>query len=56
MGYSDCFVIGLDLRPTQLRIADIVTYFPKKDKNVKTIPECAFAKEGEIYVEPLMNF
>jgi len=56
MGYSDCFVIALDLRPTQLRIADIVTYFPKKDKSAKAMPECAFAKEREIYVEPLMNF
>ncbi len=56
MGYSDCFVIGLDLRPTQLRIADIVTYFPQKEKMAKTFPECAFAKKGEIYVESLMNF
>lgn len=56
IGYSDCFVIGLDLRPTQLRIADIVTYFPQKDKMAKTFPECAFAKNGEIYVESLMNF
>lgn len=52
-GLSDCFVIGLDLRPTQLRIADIVTYFPKKSKNDKAVPECAFAKNGEIYVENL---
>ncbi len=56
-GYSDCFVIGLNMHPTQLRIADIVTYFPKKDKKKSSVvPECAFAKNGEIYVEPLINF
>ncbi len=55
-GEADCFIIGLNLKPTQLRIADIVTYFPKKDKTPKISPECVFAKNGEIYVEPLANF
>ncbi len=54
-GRHDCFIIAFNLKPTQLRIADIVTYFPEKEKTNKVIPECAFAKNGEIYVEPLMN-
>ncbi len=54
-GLRDCFVIALKLKPTQLRIADIATYLPKKDKIIEITPECAFVKNDEIYVEPLMN-
>ena len=55
-GCADCFVIALNLKPTQLRIADIVTYFSEKDKKTGIVPECPFAKNGEIYVETLTNF
>jgi len=52
-GLSDCFIIGLNLCSAQLRIADIITFFPSEKSKAKYVPRLAFAKNGEIFVEPL---
>lgn len=54
-GSEDCFVSALKLRPTQLRIAGIISYFPDRNTKGKTVPEYAYAKNGEIYVDPLVH-
>ena len=59
LGNSECYVAALLFRPTQLRIADIISYIPDiPDFSVgkKEIePSYAYSKEGRIYVEPLTN-
>ena len=57
-GNADCFVLALNLYPTQLRISDIITYIPqemKKNSKKQLNPSQAFVKEGQIYVAPLMD-
>lgn len=54
-GSEDCFVSALKLRPTQLRIANIISYFPDRNTKGKAVPEYAYAKNGEIYVDPLVH-
>ena len=52
-GNEDCFVSGLVFWPTQLRIANIITYIPNDKK--KRTPSCAYIQEGQVFVAPLMN-
>ncbi len=60
-GNTDCFIAALSLMPTQLRIAQIISFIPverikikkKKDKNVH--PSYAYIKDGQIYISPLTN-
>jgi len=55
-GNSDAFITALVMKPTQLRIADIITRMPevagKKTEKKKAIvgPLYAYAKEGQIYI------
>lgn len=51
-GSHDCFVAALNMRPTQLRIAELIACFPQEELN--TTPQCAYIKDGQIYVEPLL--
>lgn len=55
---TNAFVVALSLQPTQLRIADIITYFPKEiiqeNKN-KLDPVYAYITDGEIYISPITN-
>lgn len=53
-GAKDCFISALYMNPTQLIIADVITYFPKDFSRIY-IPEYAYIKDGEIFVEPLMK-
>jgi len=57
-GDETAFVCALSLLPTQLRIADKITYFPKEliqeNKN-KIDPVYAFVKDEEIYVASITN-
>lgn len=54
-GIKNCFVSAILMTPTQLIIGDTITYFPKNtDKNL--VPEYAYEKNGQIFVEPLLNF
>ena len=53
-GNTDAFVIALDMRPTQIRIADIIARSPDKPvKDVVKEAKIAFLEEGNIYIEPL---
>lgn len=53
-GNTNSFVVALDMRPTQIRIADTIARSP--DKPVKEIDKeakIAFLEDGNIYIEPL---
>lgn len=53
-GNTNAFVIALDMRPTQIRIADIIARSPDKPvKDVVKEAKIAFLEEGNIYIEPL---
>ncbi|MCL2397493.1 MAG: septum site-determining protein MinC [Defluviitaleaceae bacterium] len=57
-GDRTTFVCATSMQPIQLRIADIITYFPREvimeNKN-KIDPVYAFVKGEEIYVAPVAN-
>jgi len=58
---GDCaaYIAALQLLPTQLRIADIITAFPEetkvKGKKARQTPSYAYIQNGQIYVSPLMG-
>jgi septum site-determining protein MinC len=53
-GNTDAFVIALDMRPTQIRIADTIARSPDKPvKDEDKEPKIAFLEDGNIYIEPL---
>ncbi|MDR2939400.1 MAG: septum site-determining protein MinC [Clostridiales bacterium] len=56
-GNKGCFVSAYQLRPTQLRIANIITYIPKefaKKNKIRFEPSVAYIKGGQIYIAPLV--
>ena len=57
-GNRECYVSSFDMRPTQMRIADLITYVPKemqtKRTRTKTVPTYAYISEGQIYIETLV--
>ena len=58
-GNRACYVSAFDMQPTQLRIADLITYVPKemltKRGRAKTIPVYAYSNDGQIYIETLVQ-
>jgi septum site-determining protein MinC len=51
-GNKDAIIAALNLQPTQLRIADIITRPPDEKENRNTmIPEMAFVKDDMVYIE-----
>lgn len=53
-GNTNSFVIALDMKPTQIRIADIIARSPDKPvKDSEKEPKIAFLEDGNIYIEPL---
>ena len=52
-GNEECFVSALIFWPTQLRIANIITFIPNDRK--KKEPACAYIQEGQVFIAPLMN-
>lgn len=53
-GRTDVFVAALRLIPVQLRIADIITYFPEEAiKSKNKVPEFAHIQDDRICVEPI---
>lgn len=52
-GNRDCFVSALMFLPTQLRIANIITFIPDDKKNRK--PACAYIQDGQVFIAPLVN-
>ena len=57
-GNRDCYVSAFDMRPTQMRIADLITYVPEemltKRGKPKLVPVYAYIKDGQIYIETLI--
>ena len=52
-GNKDSFVAVLSLSPTQIRIADLITYVPREMIKKKS-PSMAYVEEGQIYIAPLL--
>jgi len=53
-GNTKAFVIALDMRPTQIRIADTIARSPDKPvKDAVKEPKIAFLEDGNIYIETL---
>ena len=56
-GNVDAFVIALDMKPVQIRIADTIARSPDEDKKGRgkkeTETKIAFWEDGNIYIEPL---
>lgn len=51
-GNREAIVAALNLEPTQLRIADIITRSPDEKENKSTyIPEIAYVKDETVYIE-----
>ena len=56
MGNDKCFICALSLTPSQLRIADKITYMPSDAKQVwGGAPQYAFISDGQIYIAPLVD-
>lgn len=53
-GDRSASVIAIDMQPTQIRIADVITRSPD-DKTSPQIPETAYIMEDRIYIEPLVK-
>jgi septum site-determining protein MinC len=53
-GNTNSFVVALDMRPTQIRIADTIARAPDNPvREEKKEAKIAFLEEGSIYIEPL---
>ncbi len=53
-GNTNAFVVALDMRPMQIRIADTIARSPDKpSKEESREPKIAFLEDGNIYIEPL---
>lgn len=52
-GAEECFVAALNMMPTQLRISEFIACFPP-DLDRKNVPEYAYIRDKQIYVEPLL--
>jgi septum site-determining protein MinC len=49
-GDASCFVSALTLRPTQLRIANIISNVPPPTDGGKPTPACAYLQDGEVFI------
>lgn len=55
-GNNRCYVTALNMQPTQLRIADVITIIPNemaKKFKARLHPVYAYVKDGQIFIEPL---
>ena len=53
-GNTNAFVVALDMRPTQIRIADVIARSPDKPiKEAEKEAKIAFLEDGNIYIEPI---
>ena len=53
IGDDTCFISALELRPTQLRIANTITYIPPEEAAKDNGPARAYIKDGQVFVEQL---
>lgn len=54
-GNKAAYVTALYLNPVQLRIADVITRSPDEKESRQLIPEIAFIKDGNIYIERFLS-
>lgn len=55
-GNREAFIVALNLQPTQLRIADIITRSPDEKGIGNTfVPEIAFVKDETVYIERFLT-
>jgi len=56
-GDLTAYIAALNLKPTQIRIGDIITYIPKEmhARIKQTIPSYAYVENGQIYIAKLLN-
>ena len=52
-GGAGCYVAAKDFRPTQIRIARVVTYIPPEESQHYGNGACAYIQEGSVYIAPL---
>ncbi len=54
-GNRDAVVTALNLSPTQLRIADVITRSPDGDENHGLVPQIAYIKDNGIFIEEILQ-
>ena len=55
-GNKDAIIIALSLKPTQLRIADVITRPPDDDsESAELLPEIAYVKDERMYIENFLH-
>ncbi len=52
-GRANCFVVALQMNPTQIRIGDVIARSPDEKQKTTLETKIAFSQEGNIYIEPL---
>lgn len=55
-GNRDAYIVALNMSPTQIRIADIITRPPDNDVRNTILPERAYIKDNNIYIDEYLNF
>lgn len=54
-GNREAFVVALNLAPTQIRIADIITRPPDGEVRREIVPERAYIKDNTIYIDEYLR-
>ncbi len=52
-GRENCFVVALQMNPTQIRIGDVIARSPDGKQKIEQETKIAFSQDGNIYIEPL---
>lgn len=55
-GNREAYIVALNMAPTQIRIADIITRPPDNDIRGAITPERAYIKDDNIYIDEYLNF
>lgn len=55
-GNREAYIVALNMAPTQIRIADIITRPPDNDVRGTITPERAYIKDDNIYIDEYLNF
>lgn len=55
-GNREAYIVALNMAPTQIRIADIITRPPDNDIRGAITPERAYIKDDSIYIDEYLNF
>lgn len=53
-GRKNCFIVAMDMKPIQLRIADVIARASDNSEDIESsAPKIAFLEDDNIYIEPL---